>query len=85
MILHPPDEPALCDAVRAETRVLPFAGRTKPALSPSEGVTLLDLRAFSGIVEYEPTEYTFTARAATPTSLLGMRSAAVRVPFPSWP
>jgi glycolate oxidase FAD binding subunit len=66
MILHPPDEPALCDAVRAETRVLPFAGRTKPALSPSEGVTLLDLRAFSGIVEYEPTEYTFTARAATP-------------------
>ena len=66
MILHPPDEPALCDAVRAETRVLPFAGRTKPALSTSEGVTLLDLRAFSGIVEYEPTEYTFTARAATP-------------------
>ncbi len=38
---------------------------TKPALSHAPGATLLDLRELTGIVEYDPGEYTFTARAGT--------------------
>ncbi len=53
----------VCDAPKA----LPFGGRTKPALStPPEGVTGLDLSAISGVVAYEPGEFTFTAWAGTP-------------------
>ena len=53
-------------AVRAHPRLLPRGGGTKPALStPTDGVTAIDLSAISGIVEYEPGEFTFTARAGT--------------------
>lgn len=39
---------------------------SKPALStPSAGALLLDLSRLSGLVEYEPAEYTFTAQAGT--------------------
>ncbi len=38
---------------------------TKPALAHAPGATLLDLRELTGIVEYDPGEYTFTARAGT--------------------
>lgn len=45
------------------------AGGTKPALSTSrpDEVTL-DLTALNGLVEYNPSEYTFTAWAGTPLS-----------------
>jgi glycolate oxidase FAD binding subunit len=47
-------------------RVLPHGGRSKSALSTNgEGTTLLDLRGLSGILEYEPGEYTITAQAGT--------------------
>ena len=50
----------------ATTRVLPRGGGTKPALStPPADVTPLDLAAITGVVEYEPGEFTFTARAGT--------------------
>ena len=48
-------------------RIRPRGGGTKPALSqPAEGVVSLDLSGLSGMVEYEPEEYTFTALAGTP-------------------
>ena len=65
MIHQPTDEAAVCAVVRAERRVLPVAGGTKPALSQATGVTVVDLRRLTGVVDYEPTEYTFTARAGT--------------------
>lgn len=55
------------DAVRSGGPMLPRGGGTKPALSaPHNGCTVLDLSALSGILEYDPGEYTFTARAGTP-------------------
>jgi glycolate oxidase FAD binding subunit len=61
------------EAVRQDPeqpRVLPVAGATKPALSSSarDDVVALDVSALRGIVEYDPAELTFTARAATPVA-----------------
>ena len=57
----------LADAVRASPRVLAVGARTKPRLSEVEGgVALLSMRGLSGIVEYDPSEFTFTALAGTP-------------------
>lgn len=63
---------AVQDAVRAGPRVLPFGGRSKPALStpPSEDVVALDMSTLRGIVEYDPAELTLTARAGTPVAEL---------------
>ncbi len=56
-------------AVANHAHIRPRGGGTKPALSqPPEGVASLDLRGLSGIVEYEPEEYTFTALAGTPVA-----------------
>jgi glycolate oxidase FAD binding subunit len=46
--------------------VLPRGGGTKPALSTADEVTtVLELSAVSGLVDYDPAEFTFTARAGT--------------------
>lgn len=53
--------------VREQSGLLPCGGGTKPALSaPPNGAHMLDMRGISGIIEYEPNEYTFTAYAGTP-------------------
>jgi glycolate oxidase FAD binding subunit len=52
------------EAVRTHARLRPIAGRTKPALS-ADGAQLLDVSALTGVIEYQPAECTFTARAAT--------------------
>lgn len=42
-------------------------GRSKPTLSrPTDGSSVLDMRQLRGILEYDPSEYTFTAYAGTP-------------------
>lgn len=47
--------------------VLPVGGRTKPQLHLHDAeICLLDTRQLSGVTEYEPTEFTFTAKAGTP-------------------
>jgi glycolate oxidase FAD binding subunit len=57
----------LQDVVRSGVSLLPVGGGSKSGLSAApEGVTTLDLRGLSGIVEYEPDEFTFTALAGTP-------------------
>lgn len=48
-------------------RVLAVGGRTKTRLSAErDDVQLVSTRGLSGITEYEPSEYTFTALAGTP-------------------
>ena len=63
-------------AVADHARVRPRGGGTKPALSQApDGVASLDLTGLSGIVEYEPEEYTFTALAGTPVAEVRERLA----------
>jgi len=57
----------LAERVAAAPRVLPVGAATKRALSePPADTTPLDVSSLTGIVEYDPAELTFTARAATP-------------------
>ncbi|MEM9586844.1 MAG: FAD-binding protein, partial [Planctomycetota bacterium] len=66
-------EQDVIDWVRSGTGRLPVAGQTKPSLhrtlsdlpTPAES-QLGCLKSMSGVIEYEPSEFTFTARAATP-------------------
>lgn len=54
-------------AIRDAQTVLPVGARTKPAMTAAQADALrLDMRGLSGIVEYEPAEYTITALAGTP-------------------
>ena len=57
----------VADFVRAHERVRARGGGSKPTLSTApEGVTALDLGGLSGVLAYDPAEYTFTALAGTP-------------------
>jgi glycolate oxidase FAD binding subunit len=66
--------PASIAEVQAAVRAAPPGARllargrgTKPPLStPPEGAVALDVAGLSGIIEYEPGEFTFTALAGTP-------------------
>jgi glycolate oxidase FAD binding subunit len=56
-------------AVVEHAKVLAVGGQTKPGLAAGgdrADVVALDLRGLTGILEYEPGEYTFTAYAGTP-------------------
>ncbi len=65
--LQPGDIAEVVAAVRAHPKLLPVGAGTKPALaSPPAGYAAMSLRGLSGIVEYDPGEYTFTALAGTP-------------------
>ena len=57
----------VADIIRSSKKVLAVGAQTKPRLSqvPDE-VTLISMRNLSGIVEYDPGEFTFTAFAGTP-------------------
>ena len=56
------------DAVRGAKRVRVRGGGSKPALSQQscqDDAESLDLSGLKGVVDYQPDEYTFTARAGT--------------------
>lgn len=64
------EQPATCEEVAALVRegrhILPAGGGTKSALSVAPtGYVPLSLRGLTGIVEYQPAEFTITARAGT--------------------
>lgn len=53
--------------VQNNSQILPSAGASKPALTTTaDNPAHLELGELSGILEYEPAEYTFTALAGTP-------------------
>lgn len=69
MSLQPTTPEEVQAAVQAHPRLLPRGGGSKPALStPPDGVPGLELSGLSGVLEYEPGEFTFTALAGTPVS-----------------
>ena len=69
-VLSRPATPAqVAETVLQLPRLLPVAGGSKPALStPPTGVAALDLSALTGVLEYTPDEYTFSALAGTPVA-----------------
>jgi glycolate oxidase FAD binding subunit len=67
MPLEPSSAQEIADAVRSHPRVLMAGRQTKPRLSAvGDDVTLISSRRISGIIEYDPGEFTFTALAGTP-------------------
>lgn len=66
----------LQEVVRSTTRLAPRGGGSKSALSSvPDDATVLDLRGLSGMVEYEPGEFTFTARAGSPITEIAAQLA----------
>lgn len=67
MSLQPQNIQDLQNLLKSHRNLVPQGGQTKPALStPPAAGTALSMAAFSGIIEYQPDEYTFTAYAGTP-------------------
>jgi len=55
----------LVDAIQSKTNLLARGGLTKTGIKTPPGTDILDLSTISGIREYNPSEYTFTALAGT--------------------
>jgi glycolate oxidase FAD binding subunit len=67
MMPRPADLEDVQAAVKSHPCLLPRGGGSKTALStPPHEVESLDLSNLSGVLEYEPDEFTFTALAGTP-------------------
>lgn len=64
-MLSPTNPSELVDAVRSTPRLIAVGACTKPRLSAVDATKISTLN-LSGIVEYEPSEFTFTALAGTP-------------------
>jgi glycolate oxidase FAD binding subunit len=69
-VIAPTSCTELKHAILSEPRVLAVGNQTKPALSRTDNTTLVSLRNLQGIVEYEPSEFTFTAQAGTTLSVI---------------
>src|SRR5947208_13328723 len=67
MSVAPSSVTELVEAVRSAPRVLAIGAGTKPRLSAVD-CAKISTRNLSGIIEYEPSEFTFTALAGTPIS-----------------
>ncbi len=73
--LAPTSIPELVEAVRSCPHLLALGAGTKPRLSEAD-VTKVSLAQLRGVVEYEPSEFTFTALAGTPLKELADTLAA---------
>lgn len=66
-VLQPASPVELADAVRSAPKVIAVGAGTKPRLAAvDESFVRISTAKLSGIVEYEPSEFTFTALAGTP-------------------
>jgi glycolate oxidase FAD binding subunit len=84
--LAPSSIPELVEAVRETPRLIPVGGGTKPRLSAVDA-TRLSMTGLRGIIEYEPSEFTFTALAGTPVVEIAeaLRQRGQYLPFdPMW-
>ena len=66
-MIQPKSLSEIQQACIAHRQFLPVGGQTKAALTVPEscGVTLIDMRAFAGIVSYDPSEFLITMRGGT--------------------
>ena len=59
--------PGAHSQIKSGAKIIPRGNGTKPSLWKSdEATTIIDTRQLSGIVEYQPSEYTITVQAGTP-------------------
>lgn len=63
--IAPADINDLHGFVAQHDTVLPVGNQTKRPLSDNANASLVSLRKIAGVIEYEPSEYTFTAWAGT--------------------
>jgi len=71
MVIQPTTIDEVQKAVAGSTRVVARGSGTKRGLGALEGdATVLDLSRLSGVLEYEPGEFTFTALAGTPVAVV---------------
>ena len=65
---RPKDADEVQSIVRESAKVLPRGAGTKETLSRAadDAVTIVEMGALSGVLEYDPGEYTITALAGTP-------------------
>lgn len=71
MILQTTQVTEVQDIIRTHAKLLPRGGGTKSALStPKADQTTLDISALTGVLEYDPGEFVFVARAGTKLSLV---------------
>jgi glycolate oxidase FAD binding subunit len=69
--MRPASITELQSIVRECPRLQAVGGGSKPGLSTlREGTTAVELAGLSGILEYQPEEYTFTALAGTPLTVV---------------
>ncbi len=73
--LTPANTAELVEAVRSAPRVIAVGAGTKPRLSAGNAVKICTAK-LSGMVEYEPSEFTFTALAGTPVREIAATLAA---------
>jgi glycolate oxidase FAD binding subunit len=65
--LSPSSVPELVEAVRSVRRSIAVGAGTKPRLAQvSDEFTRISTRLLCGVIDYEPSEFTFTAIAGTP-------------------
>ncbi|MEZ4663284.1 MAG: FAD-binding protein [Caldilineaceae bacterium] len=64
------------EAVRQHHHILPRGGSKTALSTPGAQDTVLDLRGLTGILEYQPDEYTLTALAGTPVAEIEAALAA---------
>jgi glycolate oxidase FAD binding subunit len=69
--LQPATIEELAEAVRSSPCVLPVGGGTKPRLSGAAAAAPLSLAGLNRILEYDPSEFTFTAQGGTPLRDIG--------------
>ena len=55
----------ICEFIQSHSKLLAYSGKTKTALKAPPEITVLDMSEISGVIDYEPSEYTFTAYAGT--------------------
>ncbi|MGE3311656.1 MAG: FAD-binding protein [Limisphaerales bacterium] len=68
-VLAPSNPDELAEAVLRHPRVIPVGGTTKPRLTVSSAApdaVPISTRRLNGLVEYDPSEFTFTALAGSP-------------------
>src|SRR5438552_4042844 len=65
VLMQPANTREAVEAVRSAAHVIAVGAETKPRLSAIEAAKISTL-ALSGMIEYEPSEFTFTALAGTP-------------------